>query len=319
MDYVIAHEDGVLTVDTGYLRPGLAAVHLIVEDGRAAVVDTGVNASVPRVLEALAASHVAPQGVEYVLLTHVHLDHAGGTGHLMAALPNARLVVHPRGARHMIDPSRLWQAAAAVYGEAEAYAMYGHLVPVPPERVIAVDDGQVFFLGSRALTVWHTPGHARHHVAIHDSVAQAVFTGDTFGVSYRELDVAGRASVIPTTTPTEFEPEALHASIDRILAARPSAAYLTHFGRVRELERLATDLHRLIDAYVEVARSARGEGVARHLEILAGLHALMHEEAERQGWLVRGDALIELLRMDLELNAQGLGVWLDRQQLVSTG
>ena len=319
MDYVIAHEDGVLTVDTGYLRPGLAAVHLIVQDGRAAVVDTGVNASVPRVLEALAASHVPPQAVDYVLLTHVHLDHAGGTGHLMAALPNARLVVHPRGARHMIDPSRLWQAAAAVYGEAETYAMYGHLVPVPPERVIAVEDGQTFHLGTRPLTIWHSPGHARHHVVIHDPAAGAVFTGDTIGISYRELDVAGRASVIPTTTPSEFEPEALHASIERILAAGPTAAYLTHFGRVRELERLAADLHRLIDAYVEVARAARGEGVTRHLEILGGLDALMQEEAERQGWPLRGEALTEFLRMDMELNAQGLGVWLDRQKRANAG
>ncbi|MCK2087522.1 MBL fold metallo-hydrolase [Thauera aromatica] len=312
MQYLISHTDGVHTVESGYGRPQLAAVHLVVHDGRAAVVDTGSNAAVPRVLGALAALGVAPEAVEWVMLTHIHLDHAGGAGSLMCALPEAKLLVHPRGVRHMIDPARLWEGTAAVYGAERAFEFYGHLVPVPAERIVPASDGLEFDLGARRFRVFDTPGHALHHICIWDAGAQAFFTGDAFGLSYRELDVDGRAFVVPTTTPTQFDPEAMHASIDRLLSMRPQAMYLTHYGRVVDVERLGADLHRLIDTMVAVARAARGEGVARHVEILAGLEQVMREETARQNWALDEEQALELLRMDLELNAQGLGVWLDR-------
>lgn len=312
MQYLISHTDGVHTVESGYGRPQLAAVHLVVHDGRAAVVDTGSNAAVPRVLGALAALGVAPEAVEWVMLTHIHLDHAGGAGSLMCALPEAKLLVHPRGERHMIDPARLWEGTAAVYGAERAFELYGHLVPVPAERIVPASDGLEFDLGARRFRVFDTPGHALHHICIWDAGAQAFFTGDAFGLSYRELDVDGRAFVVPTTTPTQFDPEAMHASIDRLLSMRPQAMYLTHYGRVVDVERLGADLHRLIDTMVAVARAARGDGVARHVEILAGLEQVMREETARQNWALDEEQALELLRMDLELNAQGLGVWLDR-------
>jgi len=246
------------------------------------------------------------------MLTHIHLDHAGGAGSLMCALPEAKLLVHPRGVRHMIDPARLWEGTAAVYGAERAFELYGHLVPVPAERIVPATDGLEFELARRRFRVFDTPGHALHHICIWDAGAQAFFTGDAFGLSYRELDVDGRAFVVPTTTPTQFDPEAMHASIDRLLAMRPQAMYLTHYGRVVDVERLGADLHRLIDTMVAVARAARGDGLARHVEILAGLEQVMREEAARQNWALDEEQALELLRMDLELNAQGLGIWLDR-------
>lgn len=315
MKELIAHPDGIHAVDSGYGRPRLAAVHLIVDGGRAAIVDTGSNASVPRVLAALASLGVAPEAVDWVMLTHVHLDHAGGAGSLMCALPTARLLVHPRGVRHMVDPSKLWAGTVAVYGPERAFALYGRLVPVDPARIVAATEGLEVRLGDRLFRVFDTPGHARHHICIWDERARAFFTGDTFGLSYRELDVEGRPSIFPTTTPTQFDPEAMHASIERMLACAPQAMYLTHYSRVTEVARLAADLHRLIDAMVAVARAARGEGVARHVEILAGLEQLVREEAARQAWLPTEEEVLELLRMDLELNAQGLGVWLDSQRV----
>lgn len=311
MQHVTAHPDGILAVDSGYCRPGLAAIHLIIHQGRAAVVDTGTNASAPRVLAALAAAGIAPEHVMWVILTHIHLDHAGGAGSLMCAFPNAKLVVHPRGARHMADPARLWEATSAVYGAERAFALYGRLAPVAPERIVEARDGTEIDLAGRRLRILETPGHAKHHICIWDETARAFFTGDTFGLSYRELDVDGRPFVIPTTTPTQFDPDALHASIDRLMSYRPDAMYLTHYSRVTDVDRLAADLHRLIDTQVAVARAARGEGVARHVEILAGLEQIVREEAERQGWCLPEDEILELLRVDLELNAQGLGVWLD--------
>ncbi|PTD95478.1 MBL fold metallo-hydrolase [Pseudothauera lacus] len=315
MQDVIAHPDGIHAIDSGYGRPQLAAIHVVVHEGRAAIVDTGSNASVPRVLAVLAALGVAPAAVDWVMLTHIHLDHAGGAGSLMCALPNARLVVHSRGVRHMVDPSRLWEGTAAVYGAERAFQLYGRLVPVPEARIHAVGDGDRVRLGSRLFHILDTPGHARHHICIWDDEARAFFTGDTFGLSYRELDVDGRAFCFPTTTPTQFDPDALHNSIERMLAFGPEAMYLTHYSRVTEVPRLAADLHRLIDTQVAVARAARGNGVARHVEILAGLEQIVREEAARQGWTVSEDTALEVLRDDLELNAQGLGVWLDSLQV----
>lgn len=311
MNDLISYGDGVHAIDSGYGRPQLAAIHVIVHDGRAAIVDTASNGSVPRILGALAALGVAPEAVNWVMLTHIHLDHAGGAGSLMCALPQARLVVHPRGVRHMIDPTRLWEGTCAVYGPEQAFTLYGQLVPVPAERIVPATDGLEVHLGSRTLRVFDTPGHALHHICIWDSVARAFFTGDTFGLSYRELDADGRAFVVPTTTPTQFDPEAMHFSIDRMLAMQPQAMYLTHYSRVTDVERLGADLHRLIDTMVAVAEAARGSGVARHVEILAGLEQIVREEAARQSWALGEDETLELLRMDLELNAQGLGVWLD--------
>jgi hydroxyacylglutathione hydrolase len=311
VQHVTAHPDGVLAVDAGYGSPGVAAIHLIIHKGKAAVVDSGTNASVPRVLAALAAAGVAPDCVHWVILTHIHLDHAGGAGSLMCAFPNAKLVVHPRGVRHMIDPAVLWDATCGVYGAEQAFALYGRLVPVAAERIVEATDGLEFDLAGRTFRVLDTPGHSRHHICLWDTQAHAFFTGDTFGLSYRQLDVDGRPSIFPTTTPTQFDPDALHASIDRMLEYQPDAMYLTHYSRVGDVDRLAADLHRLIGTQVAVARAARGEGVARHVEILAGLEQIVREEAERQGWTMSEDNVLELLKMDLELNAQGLGVWLD--------
>ena len=311
MEDLIRYPDGVSLVESGYARPALAAVHVVVDHGRAAIIDTGNNAAVPRILKALAALGVAPEAVDWVILTHIHLDHAGGAGQLMAALPGARLLVHPRGVRHMVDPSRLWEGTVAVYGAESAARLYGQLVPVPAGRIEAATDGAEILLGQRRLTVFDTPGHARHHICIWDPVARGFFTGDTFGLSYRELDADGRQFVVPTTTPTHFDPEALHASIDRMLAQRPACMFLTHYGRVTEPERLGADLHRLLETMVAVAQAARGDGVARHVEILAGLEQVMREACARQIWALNEEDTLELLRMDLELNAQGLGVWLD--------
>ncbi|WP_068638418.1 MBL fold metallo-hydrolase [Thauera butanivorans] len=315
MNELISYPDGIHALESGYGRPQLAAIHIVVDEGRAAIVDTGSNDSVPRVLSALAMLGIEPGNVEWVMLTHIHLDHAGGAGSLMCALPKARLLVHPRGLRHMIDPSKLWEGTAAVYGAERAYQLYGRLVPVPPERIVPATDGLELRMGKRLFRVFDTPGHARHHICIWDDSAHAFFTGDTFGLSYRELDVDGRVFVLPTTTPTQFDPEAMHESIDRMLSMQPQAMYLTHYGRVTDVPRLGADLHRLIDAMVAVARAARGDEVARHVEILAGLEQVIREEAGRQGWALDEEQTLELLRMDLELNAQGLGIWLDSQRV----
>jgi len=143
-----------------------------------------------------------------------------------------------------------------------------------------------------------------------DTRSGCLFTGDIFGLSFRELDVEGRPSILPTTTPTQFEPDVMHQSVDRILAYRPPAVYLTHFARVEDVPRLAGDLHRLIEAHVAVAERERNSGPERGARILAGLWALMEVEATRQGWRLPAGRWRAVLEMDIELNAQGLDYWL---------
>ena len=305
---------GIHTIDTGFVRPNFDAAYLVVENGHGAFIDCGTAYAIPRMLDALAQAGLAPGDVDWLILTHVHLDHAGGAGELIAHLPNARLVVHPRGARHMIDPSQLWAGASAVYGEAVMQETYGQLRPVPAERVVEAIDGHVVDLAGRALLCLDTPGHARHHNTVYDQRANACFTGDVFGLSYREFDTDRGPFILPTTSPVQFDPDALHASIDRLVALKPEAMYLTHYGRLGDVGRLAVDLHEQIDAMVALAKQAQqdhAEPSQRHRAMKKALADLYASRAQMHGWQGSRDELEELIGMDIELNAQGLGVWLD--------
>lgn len=306
-----SYAHGIHALDSGFMRPQMDAIHLIVDAGRAAFIDTGTYESVPLMLAALEKLGLGVDAVDYVILTHVHLDHAGGAGLLMQRLPNAKLVVHPRGAPHMIDPSKLWTATVAVYGEPRARKDYDVLLPILRERVIEAPDGFRLTLGGRKLSFIDTPGHAKHHLCVHDDAARAMFTGDTFGLSYRELDQAARQFIFPTTTPTQFEPPALHASIDRILALQPRVLYLTHYSEITDLARMGADMHRMIDAHVEMALrwAACADPVQREAGLAAGVKQIVVDEARRAGG---NEALwVDTLGNDIALNAQGLASWLD--------
>jgi len=304
-------DPSIHTIDTGFQRADFDAAYLVVENGRAAFIDCGTSLAVPAMLQALANAGLEPQTVDWLLLTHVHLDHAGGAGTLMQHLPNARAVLHPRGAPHMIDPARLIAGATAVYGEEEIARSYGRIEPIPAERVVVAEDGQRIDLAGRALVLMHTPGHAQHHYCVWDARSRSWFTGDTFGLSYRELDSAQGAFIIPTSSPVQFDPEPLKDSIRRMLACQPVAMYLTHYGRVDAVEARAADLFEQIDAMVAIGRQCDGRP-DRHRHLLAALRALYLERALAHGCALDQDAVAAVLAMDIELNAQGLACWLDR-------
>lgn len=313
MDSLIRYENGIYAFDAGYVRPLLAAIHLIVENGRAAIVDTGNNESLGAVERALAALDLAPECVDYVILTHIHLDHAGGAGAMMRAFPSARLVVHPRGARHMADPAKLVAGATAVYGAAEVRRLYGEVLPIDAARIVEATHELRLDLAGRELLCLDTPGHARHHICIVDRKSGGIFTGDTFGLSYRELDTDGRQFIFPTTTPVQFDPQAMHASLDLLMSYRPTAMYLTHYSQVVDVAAKAAELHRLIDAHLDIARREKDSGPDRHSRMRAMLAHLLVDEAKAFGCQLPPAEILEIFATDLELNAQGLGVWLDAQ------
>jgi glyoxylase-like metal-dependent hydrolase (beta-lactamase superfamily II) len=304
---------GIHTIDTGFVRPRFDASYLLVHDRRGAFIDCGTNHAVPRLLQGITDAGIDASQVDWLILTHVHLDHAGGAGELMTHLPNAKLLVHPRGARHMLDPSQLWAGALAVYGEETMERAYGRLRPVPAERVVEAPDNFIVDLSGRPLRCLDTPGHARHHMTIYDQYANVCFTGDTFGLSYREFDTDKGPFILPTTTPVQFDPGALHSSIQRLRALKPQAMYLTHYGRVEQVEHLANKLHEMIDAMVDVACSVDGLP-DRHTRLKEGLTKLYADRTAKHGWPGDRDALLHWLGMDIELNAQGLGIWLDRER-----
>ena len=310
--YVQALGHGVHAVDTGFHRPLFDAAYLIVDNGRAAFIDTGTRHALPRLLGALQALGLAPEAVDWVIPTHVHLDHAGGVGPLMQALPAARLMVHPRGARHMIDPSALYQGALAVYGQAEMDRSYGQLVGVAAERVATSEDGLQITLGRRHLELIDTPGHALHHHCIWDPISRGWFTGDTFGLSYREFDVADRPWILPTSTPVQFQPEALKASITRLLARKPDSVYLTHFGRLGDVATLGSQLLGLLDETVALGR-AHAQRPDRHRALCGALLALYRARVRQHGCTLPDSTVDEILALDVELNAQGMAIWLERQ------
>ncbi len=308
---VFDYGHGISAVDSVYDRRLQTAIHLLIEDGRAAVIDTGTSHAVPHVLAALAGKGVTPEAVDYVILTHVHLDHAGGAGQLMVRFPNARLTVHPRGARHIIDPSRLRAATVAIYGSEETRRVYGEILPVPAGRVIETPEGATLRVAGRELLFLDAPGHARHHVVVRDGNTGHLFAGDTFGLSYRELDQDGRQFSFPTTSPSQFDPPALHRSIDRMLSYGPQALYITHFGQLTNLTVLAADLHRLIDAHAELGERHRRAGAERKRLLTEGVSALVLAERERQGWRLSREEVLKIFALDIELNAQGIESWLD--------
>ncbi|WP_374672939.1 MBL fold metallo-hydrolase [Ideonella sp.] len=307
---------GVHAIDTGFQRARFDAAYLVVDGGRAAFIDTGTRHALPRLIGALSAVGLGVDAVDWVIPTHVHLDHAGGVGPLMQALPHATLLVHPRGARHMIDPSALYQGALAVYGQAEMDRAYGELVGVDAARVRTSEDGMRVPLGGRQLELIDTPGHALHHHCIWDPVSQGWFTGDTFGLSYREFDTAdGRAWIQPTTTPVQFQPAALRQSIERLLGRAPACMYLTHYGRVRDVPALGTQLLHLLDEVVALGRTLApmADTAARHTALSEGLRQLYRRSLRAHGCALADAHIDELLALDVELNAQGMCVWLDRE------
>ncbi|MEX0733502.1 MAG: MBL fold metallo-hydrolase [Steroidobacteraceae bacterium] len=303
---------GITAIDADYVRPRLAASHLVIDAGRAAFVDTGTTHSLPNLLDALAVKNIDPADVDWVLATHVHLDHAGGAGALMQALPNARCAVHPRGARHLAEPSRLIAGSIAVYGEERYRALYGEIVPIPESRLLVAEEGTVITLGGRRLELIHTPGHALHHYCVVDRAHELIFSGDTFGISYRDFDVDGREFIFPTTTPVHFDPEALCDSVDRLMSYRPRAIYLTHYAEVRDLPRLAREMKERVRAYADLGQRYAA-APDRASKLRNGMFAMMSAWLDEHGFPRDDGKRHRLLDDDIELNCQGVEVWLDRK------
>lgn len=308
---VEALDQDIWRIDTAYQRAGLAACYLIRGGDDFALIECGSGVSVAPILRALEQLNVAPEAVRYLIPTHVHLDHAGGTGGLMRALPRAELHVHPRGLAHLVDPARLLAGAMAVYGEAEFRRANGEILAAPAERSFAAEDGSSLMLGDRLLEMRDAPGHANHHLVVWDVRSRGFFTGDVFGLAYPELNTPQGPFIAPTTTPVQFDPEAWLKTLRMMAGYEPSWAYLTHYGRIAMTPARFSELRQRVLAHAEMAQT--------HVEVdEANLARLLGEalfaDYQAAGGGVSRDTFDSILNMDLNLNAQGLKVWLARQR-----
>jgi glyoxylase-like metal-dependent hydrolase (beta-lactamase superfamily II) len=215
-----------ITIDLLFLdQPGVIAAFLLRAPGEAALVEVGPASTVDTLLAGITHAGVAPEEVRHLLVTHIHLDHAGAAGTLLQRLPNATLYVHEHGAPHLVDPSKLIASARRIYG-ALMDRLWGEVVPVPVERMVVLRDGDQLTVAGHRLAVLYTPGHAGHHVVFHDLDDGSVFAGDVAGVRMQGCDY-----VRPPTPPPDLDLEAWDASIDRLAALQASVFYVTHFGR----------------------------------------------------------------------------------------
>jgi glyoxylase-like metal-dependent hydrolase (beta-lactamase superfamily II) len=299
---------GITCIDADYIRPGLACFYLMEQAGECAVIETGTSYSFANLERVMAEQGLLPEQVRYVIPTHVHLDHAGGAGTMMAAFPNAQLLIHPRGAKHMAAPERLIASSSEVYGQERFRQLYGEILPVDAARIVAMEDGQTINLGDRQLEFRHTRGHANHHFCVWDETSRGWFSGDMFGISYPWFRFTGGDYILPATTPTQFDPDDYLASLALLDGYRPSRIYLTHSGELTYTKEKAALLGRQITAYRNLAPLHVGNKVAMEQALgdysLAQMRAFTPTSNESE--------LRQLLAFDVDLNAQGLDIWQQR-------
>ena len=299
--------DGISVIDSEYYSKDFAAIYLLKQKNKVIIIETGTNYSVPYVKEALSQIGLSFSDVSYVIPTHVHLDHAGGAGLLMMQCQNAALVIHPRGARHLIDPSKLVAGAKAVYGENKFKEYYGEIFPIDANRVIQADDNFILDFDGRELRFIDTPGHARHHFCIWDKTTKSMFTGDTFGISYRDLDHQDELYILPSTSPVQFDPEALIQSINRIMEFKPERVCLTHFSAIKPTKKatnkLIESIHFVSNLAIKYADKNDSESIIYKKMMdyfLEGLNEIGFQN---------NDYAKDRLSLDVLINTQGLIYW----------
>jgi glyoxylase-like metal-dependent hydrolase (beta-lactamase superfamily II) len=282
----------------------------VIRGEKNAIVDVGSSHARARILEAIAEIGLTPEQIDFVIITHIHLDHSGGVGYLLPDLPNATVVCHPRAARHLIDPTRLIAGASAVYGD-DLERIFGKILPVPQERVLIREDCETIDLGGgHLLTFYDTPGHARHHFSVYDAGSKGIFTGDTVGIRYvPELTGWDFISMFPSTSPSEFDLAAVHHTIERLEKLGAERIYHAHFGMTEPASYAFARTRETAADFDRLARTAFEPGMAWE-PLAEQIREYIRTDLAKAGHEVHDLSGIEL---DIELNAKGLIYVLERE------
>ncbi|MFC4024810.1 MBL fold metallo-hydrolase [Oceanobacillus longus] len=232
----------------------------VINEEHLTLVETGPSPSIKYIKAGLSDLGHSLDEVRYIIVTHIHLDHAGGAGLLIRECPNAKIIVHPRGARHLADPKNLAAGARAVYGESFS-ELFDPIIPVSEDRLLIKGEGDTLEIGPECiLEFWDTPGHAKHHLSIYDPVSNGMFTGDTVGVRYEQLLLDGVQLFLPSTSPNHFNPNDMEASINRIRDKKLNRIYFGHFSMTEEVDEALNQVSGWLETYMEVGEQAAIEG-----------------------------------------------------------
>jgi glyoxylase-like metal-dependent hydrolase (beta-lactamase superfamily II) len=296
----------VITIDCEYVKSGLASAFLLVEGEETCFVENNTTHAVPILLDALKKQNLSKECVKYIIITHVHLDHAGGTSALLSHCPNAIVLAHPKAAPHLINPSRLVESAKMVYGADTFQKLYGEIVPIPSDKVRIMQDWEKIQFGSRFLQFIYTRGHANHHFVIYDSGSNGIFTGDSFGIGYPILQTGNRPFLFPSTTPTDFDAKEAKLSVEKIVNTGADKAYLTHFGEWHYLKEGAKQLLEGLSEMESIFLKAKDpnfpiEEIDEY--VLHSVQNYFRREVENRKL---GKDALEFLEMDAKINAMGI-------------
>lgn len=301
----------VTSIDTqmgGY--EGITSGYLI-RSSRPALIETGTALSAPLVVESLATLGLGPADLATIVLTHIHLDHAGGVGDIARAFPNARVVVHERGARHLVDPTRLMASASAVFGDS-LRTLFGHLMPVDSERLDVLGAADTIDLGdSRTLASWHAPGHASHHVGLLDSETGDLYTGDAAGIYIPEFH-----EVRPATPPPDFDLDLALASIARMADIKPQRLLFSHFGPVTDVDATLAASADVLHRWVERVRDTYNGGMDLDHAIAMLTERINSEREQRLTASPNEEDVNEKFEVlsSIEANTAGVWKWLQKSE-----
>jgi len=309
-------ENGIYLIDTGYLgRKNYAAIYLVVDKGEAAIIETSTNYSFDKVKKYLSFLGISKQGVKAVIVTHVHLDHAGGAGKLMSYFSDAKLYVHPRGAKHMVDPMKLISSVKQVYGEENYHKMYGNIMPIEADRVVSVENGSGIEIGNKKLKFFHAPGHAKHHMIIFEEKGKNLFSGDSFGIGYPCFKFDNSRFIFASTSPVQFNPEEAKKTYDLILNLNPKRVLLTHFGELTCIRETYDLLNYFIEFSLKSANTHYNKGFRAEKLYSLILNDLWNEY---DNFIIKSrgkklnDEERDLLFLDADLNSKGVGMYVEK-------
>lgn len=290
------------TFDLGL--PGRTGCYVLVEEGGLSIIETSASPSKPSIENGLKSLGFGIDDIRRIILTHIHLDHAGGAGLFAKACPTAEVIVHPKGLRHLADPDRLITGAKAVYGK-DFDRLFNPILPVPIKQLVSFEDGDTLELGpDRTLSFLDTPGHAKHHYGIYDSKTKGMFVGDTIGVRYAHLEEMGTPLFLPSTSPNQFDPEDMVASMAKIKAFQPERLYFGHYSMSENTAEVYEQVTAWLDEFLSVTESVIKQG-GGHPELVEGLRDVVWKKSPANRLPIDHPER-QMIELDLQVSAMGL-------------
>jgi glyoxylase-like metal-dependent hydrolase (beta-lactamase superfamily II) len=310
---IINSEERISVIDLLDLNEPFRTGAYVIKEDDITIIETSASPSVPHLIKGLENMNIPLEKIKNVIVTHVHLDHAGGTGLFLEYCPNASVIVHEKGARHLINPERLEAGARQVYGE-DFDRLFHPIVPIPADRVIIKKHNEKLALSKDCeLTFYDTPGHSRHHFSIYDEKSKGIFTGDTAGVNYGYI-LNGTNLYLPSTSPNQFNPLEMKHSLDLYRQLDLEKIYFGHFGISDEPQNVLTEVENWLKIFIETAREIHRDYDSLESRMTALSHALKKEVLNSDHRLSENKGFIRLLDLDMKVSAMGLIDYIEKER-----